>query len=222
MQGQTIPVAEPSVPAGAALDGGGQGLAAAHARLLRDTALQFDRTGFQPPEIPAWIRWIGELLRAVAPALGYVFWIGLAVIVGLLLFAIGRELLKLRAPVARATSVAPGAEPEWRPDPVQARDLLAQADRLAAEGRFAEAAHLLLLRSVEDIEKRKPTAVRRSLTTREIAGLKSLPESARPAFVRIGQVVERSLFGAALVDASDFASCRQAYEAFALPDGWRS
>src|SRR3546814_10172873 len=41
-----------------------------------------------------------------------------------------------------------------------ARALLAEADALAAEGRFAEAAHLLLYRSVEDIEGRRPGLVK--------------------------------------------------------------
>ena len=40
--------------------------------------------------------------------------------------------------------------------------------------------------------------------------------------IAIGKVVERSLFGGAAVGAQDFADCRQAYEAFALPEGWRA
>lgn len=200
----------------------GANLAEAHARLLRDPSLQFDRTGFTPPEIPGWLHWIGDLLQFIAPALKYVFWGGLILIAGLILFAVGRELLKLRGPRAKATKPKQAVESEWRPDAAAARDLLAQADALAADGLYAEAAHLLLLRSVEDIQKRQPKALRVSLTTREISALKAIPDSARPAFARIGRVVERSLFGAASVDASDFAQCRQAYEAFALPDGWRA
>jgi hypothetical protein len=196
-------------------------IAYAHARLLRDSDLQFDRTGFTAPDIPRWFHWIGDALQWIAPALKYVFWGGLILIGGLILFAVGREFLKLRGPRARTTKAPTPIDPEWRPDAAAARDLLASADSLAAEGRFAEAAHLLLLRSVEDIQKRQPKALRVSLTTREIATLKAIPEGARPAFVRIGHVVERSLFGSAAVGAADFADCRQAYEAFALPEGWR-
>jgi hypothetical protein len=197
-------------------------IAAAHARLLHDPALQFDRTGFVPPEIPGWMHWIGDVLSFIQPALQYVFWGGLILIAGLILFAVGREVLKLRGPRARTATAAAASEPEWRPDAAEARDLLAQADALAADGLYAEAAHLLLLRSVEDIQKRQPRALRVSLTTREIAALRTIPDAARPAFARIGRVVERSLFGAALVDATDFADCRQAYEAFALPEGWKT
>lgn len=197
-----------------------EALAEAHARLIRDESLQFDRTGLTPPEVPGWLRWVGEVLQFIAPALQWVFWIGLAAIAGLVLYAIGREILRLRAPRPKADKPKTVVDVEWRPQAQTARDLLSEADGLANRGQFAEATHLLLLRSVQDIESRHPRALRVSFTTREIANLKALPDSARPAFTLIGRIVERSLFGGAPVDSADFASCRQAYEAFALPDGW--
>ncbi len=198
-----------------------QALAQAHDRLLKDDSFQFDRIGFDPPSPPGWLRWLGDFLQAIGPALKWVFWIGLALIAGLILYAIVREILRLRAPPAKPT-VPPSIADEWRPNAQAARDLLAEADALAGRGMYAEAAHLLLLRSVQDIEKRQPRAVRVSLTTREIASLKAMPDAARPAFVLIGAMVERSLFGGDAVGASDFADCRRAYEAFALPQGGRA
>lgn len=199
-----------------------EALAQAHARLLRDDSFQFDRIGYTPPQLPKWPKWIGAILEAIAPFLKWVLWIGLALLAAAILYAIIREILRLRAPRAKADKAKEPTDTEWRPDAQDARDLLAGADALASEGRYAEAAHLLLLRSVEDIGKRQPRALRISLTTREIAGLKSLPDAARPAFVKISRVVERSLFGGAPVNAEDFADCRNAYEAFALPEGWRA
>ena len=196
--------------------------AEAHTILLNDPSFQFDRANFDPPQTPGWLRWIGETLQFLAPVLKWVFWIGLALLVGLILYAIAREILRLRKHAAKPDKPVPPVEADWRPDVQAARDLLAEADVLAARGQYADAAHLLLLRSVQDIEKRQPRALRVSLTAREIARLKALPEAARPAFERIGRVVERSLFGGAAVDAQDFADCRQAYEAFALPEGWRA
>lgn len=197
-----------------------EALTAAHARLLRDESLQFDRVGFELPEVPGWLRWIGEAFQALAPVMQWLFWGALAGVAALLLFFIAREILYLRKPLPRPTALVLGAEPDWRPDRDAALDLLAAADRLAAEGRFGEAAHLLLLRSVEDIQSRRPKALRVSLTTREIASLEALPREARPAFRRIGQVVERSLFGGTEVSPDAFADCRRAYEDFALPKGW--
>lgn len=199
-----------------------EALQQAHARLLRDDSFQFDRTGYQPPKMPQWPKWMGDMLEAIAPFLKWALWIGLALLAASILYLIVREILRLRAPRAKPDKPKTAVEVEWRPDAQTARDLLAGADALAAEGRYAEAAHLLLLRSVEDIGKRQPRALRISLTTREIASLTSLPDAARPAFMKIGAVVERSLFGGGAVLAEDFADCRNAYEAFALPDGWRA
>ena len=201
-----------------------EALARAHARVLKDDSLQFDRVGFHRPdtETPGWLHWIGDVVQFIAPVLKWVFWIGLALVAALILYAIVREILRMRAPPAKPTKPKFVAEAQWRPDARVARDLLADADALAAQGLYADAAHLLLLRSVQDIEQRQPRVVRVSLTTREISRLKALPDAARPAFDLIGRMVERSLFGGAPVGAQDFADCRQAYEAFALPEGWRA
>lgn len=208
------------VDAGAPVGKAGDPLAAAHAELLRSRGFQFDRADFQPPKTPEWLKWIAEAFQAIAPLLKWIFWIGAAAIAALVLYALVREVLRLRMPVARPKTASVETVPEWRPDAATARDLLTAADALAAEGRYAEAAHLILLRSVEDIERRRPRSVRPALTTREIAGLSALPPSARPAFAQIGRVVERSLFGGAPVEAGDYAECRRDYEAFALPAGW--
>ena len=93
-------------------------------------------------------------------------------------------------------------------------------DRLAGEGRFAEAVHLLLFRSIEDIEAKRPHAVKPALTSRDILELKGLPAAARLALSRLVSTVEWSFFGGRPVGAGDFATCRRAYEEFAFPDAW--
>lgn len=196
-------------------------VARAHERLLSDKSLQFELKGFEPPKPPGWLKGFAEFLDLVAPLLKIVFWAGVAAAVGLILFFIGRELARLRWKGA-ARAVVRKAEPaaEWRPAAAAARTLLEDADRLAADGRFAEAVHLLLFRSIEDLQGRRPHAVRPALTTRDIAALEALPASARPAFAKIAEAVERSFFGGRPVDAATFSDCRQAYEAFAFPGGW--
>ena len=194
-------------------------LAQAHARLLLDHSLQFSFATIPPPRIPAWLKSLVELLGHIAPALKWVFWGGLALTVAMILFFVGRELIRLRWPEKRRPKPK-AAEAEWRPTPERARVLLEDADRMAAQGRYAEAAHLLLHRSIEDIQGRRPRAVGPSLTSRDIAELDSLPAAARPLFARIAEVVERSFFGGRDVDAAAFADCRRAYEAFAFPEAW--
>ena len=199
----------------------GDELARAHVRLLHDHALQFAFAGpDKPPPTPGWLKAVAEVLRAIAPFMQWVFWAGVAIGVIALVVFIGRGVIGTRWPELRRARPVSTAAPEWRPTPEKARALLEDADRLAAGGRYAEAARLLLHRSIEDLEGRRPSAVRPALTTRDIAALKSLPEAARGPFRLIAEVVERSFFGGRPVDADAFSRCRQAYESFALPEAW--
>lgn len=195
--------------------------ASAHERLLKDPTLQFAFSAPPKPEpIPDWMRGVARLLDAMAPFMSWVFW-GL-LIAGLLLVAafVVREMLRHRWAGEAKPLTLNTRDAEWRPTAARARALLEEADRLAAAGRFAEAAHVLLLRSIDDLEGRRPDLVRPALTSRDIGALEALPAAARPAFDLIARVVERSLFGGRPVDAEGFAECRRAYEAFALPNAW--
>ena len=199
----------------------GDQLARAHARLLADHSLQFAFAAPKPPRPPpGWLRLIGELIKALAPFMQWVFWGGLALAVLAIVVFIGREVIAVRWPGRKRKPQAAPPAPDWRPEPAKARALLEDADRLAAQGHYAEAAHLLLHRSIDEVEGRRPRAVRPALTARDIAGLDSLPAAARGPFELIAGVVERSFFGGRPVDAAAFAQCRGAYERFALPEAW--
>jgi hypothetical protein len=196
---------------------------AAHRKLVQDTTLQFDLVrpvDQSPPEPPSWLHGIGEALNAIAPLLTWVFWGGVALIVAFIIFFLVREVLRVRFGLKPKATRKMEQEPEWRPTAQAARTLLADADELAARGLYAEAAHLLLLRSIDDLDSRRPQTVRPAQTARDISTLSALPEAARPAFGKIARVVELSLFGGSEVDAAVFADCRRAYEDFALPSGW--
>ena len=199
----------------------GDQLARAHARMLHDPTLQFAfASAPKPPPTPDWLKAIGHFLAAIAPLMLWVFWAGVAIVVIAIVVFIARELIAVRWPGLKRKPVVLSVQPEWRPAPEKARALLDDADRLAAAGQYAEAAHLLLHRSIDDLEGRRPRAVRPALTARDIAALASLPEAARAPFRLIADVVERSFFGGRAVDADAFAECRRAYESFALPEAW--
>ncbi len=196
-------------------------IATAHRRLLADSSLQFDFTQApKPPPIPDWIRVLGRLLEAAAPLLKYVLWGGLILAAALLIWFVAREAMGVRWKRPARPAKATQATVPWRPGAEAARVLLEDADRLAAEGRYEAAAHLLLLRTIDDLRGRRPDLVRPALTSRDIGALDALPETARPAFASIAQVVERSLFGGRPVDAGAYQRCRSAYEDFALPRVW--
>lgn len=200
-----------------------QALTAAHNALLRERGVQFDFPDYvppTPPELPNWLKALADILDVLGPAPGWIFVGGLALGGALLLFFIARELLYTRLPGRKPRPQGEAAE-DWRPAERAALSLLEDADRLAAEGRYEEAVHLLLFRSIEDMAARRPQAVRPALTSRDLARAEGLPSEARSAFSTIAAAVERSFFGGRPVDAAGFAACRRAYEGFALPGAWR-
>ncbi|MBX9461258.1 MAG: DUF4129 domain-containing protein [Brevundimonas sp.] len=218
--GRFSSVSEGPGGAGPAAASGGDGFEAAHAVVAADPSLQFEVAAVPPPPpLPDWLAAVFTFLGELAPAFLVIFWIGVAAIVLLILWFIGREILGVRLPDRHKPS-APSGEGDWRPAAGVALALLSDADALAEQGHYDEAVHLILLRSIGDIDGRLPNTVRPALTARDIAGLQRLPATARPAFARIARVVEASLFGGRAVDRADFTECRQAYEAFAFPGAW--
>lgn len=194
-------------------------VAEAHAAMRRDRSLQFDFAAAPPPPERTGPNWLTRFFDALGPMLEWVFWGGLAVIAALALwFAVreGERRWREGRPGGRARAV-PLVLP---PDEGRVRALLAEADRLAAQGRYAEAVHVLLFRGVDDIRDQRPDLFRRAMTSREIAALSALPERARGHFGAIAVAVERSFFGGREVDADGWNLCRREYEAFAAPASW--
>lgn len=195
-----------------------QQLAAAHRALLKTPGIQFDFAAAPPPpRFPDWMIALAKVLGAIAPYIAYVFWGGLAIGAVLLIWFVIRELVPERW-FRRRTSVA---VTDWRPAPEAAQALLDDADALAAAGRFEEAIHILLFRSIDELAQRRPGAVRAALTSRDIAALEVLPEAPRAAFARLAQAVERTFFGGRPADRDAFGAARRDYEAFAFAEGWR-
>ena len=218
-----MPVAQPGLFAEGA-EPSRAALRAAQARLLQDKSLQFRLEVQAPPpkaETPEWLKWLVNLIGQLAHVLGWLFWAAVVLGAAAIALFIVLEIARTRWPGLFKRKRKPRQSPvDWRPDAAVARALLAEADRLAAEGRYAEAARLLLHRSIEDIESRRPRLVRPAFTAREIARLEDLPAAARQTFGFIAEMVERSLFGGRDVDAANFAACRRAYEDFAFSGAW--
>jgi hypothetical protein len=217
-------------------------LAAAHDALKADPSIQFSlQPAPPPPEPPQWLRdvfqWLGDVFEPVgrffryigsfmpdAPFARILLWTVLAVAASALAIMVYRRIRdgEWRWPLRRrAVAVAVGEEESWAPEAAPARSWLREADALAAEGRYAEAVHHLLFRSIEDIGRRRPRLVRPALTSRELAAAEALPPPARSLFARIAGLVERSLFGGRPVEAGDWTEARSAYADLVLPRTWR-
>lgn len=217
---------------------------AAHAALKADPSVQF--TFLRPPvpqPPPAWLKalakWLGRAFRPIGRFFRWVdgwfphwpfarifLWTVLAVLVATVLWIAYQRIRhgEWRLPRfrrSRAVAVEPEAE-GWTPDAAPAREWLREADAMAAQGRYAEAVHHLLLRSVDDIARRRPRLVRPALTSRELSASEAIPPSARDLFSGIARLVERSLFGGRAVDADDWSRARASYADFALPGSWRA
>lgn len=188
-----------------------------------DPAIQFAPIEAPPPsKPPGWLdalfKWLAELLAPVGEAVGLswpVFkWVLLAGGIAAILLIVWRvfgDSLRLRF-------AGDGAEIDtsWAPEQGEALVLLDEADRLAAEGRYDEATHLLLQRSVGQIAAARPDWVDPATTARELAAFEPLPAAARHAFATIAERVERSLFALRTLGEDDWHAARAAYADFAL------
>lgn len=150
-----------------------------------------------------------------------IFWVVLGLAVAALLFFIVTRLAGWRrTPRDRAATPDQAEAPAWQMAPQPARTLLDQADAIAAAGRYAEAAHFLLHRSIEEIDQRRPAAIRKALTSRDIARLPGLPPGPAAGFAGIVRAVERSLFADRPLGAEDWSRCRTDYQHFAFAENW--
>ncbi|MEM1037053.1 MAG: DUF4129 domain-containing protein [Pseudomonadota bacterium] len=156
---------------------------------------------------------------AIGPVIGWVLVVIIAVLILIALYYMFGESLSLRRQekppkTGKTISIAPNL----MPDEAAARALLGDAETLANQGRFAEAVHALLFRSIDLIQERQPTAVKRSLTAREIGQLGGLPDLIRAGLSPIIRIVERSYFGGRDVDETGWKEARDAYRSFALKE----
>ena len=178
----------------------------------------------KPPE-ESWLdpvfRFLARILKPVTELLGVSWPVLKWILLGAGVLLLGYLLWRLVEPMARIRFGGKGADEEddgWAPDREAVLALLDDADRLAAEGRFDEATHLLLQRSVSQIARARPDWLGPSSTAREIAALPALPDGARRAFTAIAERVERSLFALRRLSLEDWQAARTAYADFALAD----
>jgi len=187
--------------------------------LKRNDSLQFELANPIPAEPPsefsiAMGKFFGAIFEILLPILRIAFWLGAAALVAGILYLIGRAIYETRFAGGDkvVTDTAPDI-PLYQPAQAQAQILLDEVEQLAAEGRYGEAVHVLLFRSIQDIDRNRPNVVRRSLTAREIGQLSVLTPEARQAFSTIAGVSELSHFGGTPIGRTGFETARDAYSA---------
>jgi hypothetical protein len=88
-----------------------------------------------------------------------------------------------------------------------------EADDLARSGSFAEAIHILLLRSVGEMRNRISSPIAESLTSRELLRNLELSPDEREVFKTIVGSVEVSHFGGYEPGEDEYRSCRRCFDA---------
>ena len=156
-------------------------------------------------------RFFNAIFTFLAPLLRILFFLGMGALIMGAVYLIGRAVYETRFAKPAVKKKEEEEIPLYQPAEAQARILLDEVDKLAAEGRYGEAVHTLLFRSIQDIDRNRPNVVRRSLTAREIGGLSVLTVNARKAFSTIAGVSELAHFGGVSVNQSGFQTARDAY-----------
>ena len=193
-----------------------------------------EKTQFAPldlkvpePREPSWFEewlqtilvWLAELFAPLGSALssswGVVQWALVAALAAFVIYLVFRLIGPAMQRIRSATETGT-EEPEWQPDEQESLALLEDADRLASQGRYDEAARLLLQRSVGQIAAARPDWVEPSSTARELAALPRLSDAARSAFAVVSDAVEKSLFALHRLSREDWEHARAAYADFAL------
>jgi len=138
-------------------------------------------------------------------------WVVVAIAIAILLYAFRDMIPMLRAQSDGAWSgeAAIGGEST----PREPAAVLGKADELAAEGRFVEAMHVLLLQGLAEIRSRLDTQFADSLTSREILRSAKLSEAGRSSLRDIVHRVEWTYFGEHPAALPDYVACRASYNA---------
>jgi hypothetical protein len=140
-----------------------------------------------------------------------ILWVVVIVGVGVLLYAF-RDMI----PMLRATHGGTWAEDEAGASEMGSRApeaVLGAADDLAAQGRFVEAMHVLLLQAFAEIRRRLDEQFADSMTSREILRSNRLSDDLRRPLREVVNRVEWTYFGEHPAAQDDYLACRSSFSA---------
>jgi Domain of unknown function (DUF4129) len=140
-----------------------------------------------------------------------VLWVVIAIALGVLLYT-----FKDMIPILRTQQGGAWSGEDTEAGEVVARppaQVLGAADELAAQGRYVEAMHVLLLQGLADIRARLEEQFADSLTSREILRGARLNPAGRSSLREIIAAVERTYFGGYPAQGDDYATCRRNFDA---------
>jgi hypothetical protein len=149
----------------------------------------------------ALLRWLG--LGGVAAQLVRLVGVGVAVLVVLLSMAWLARRLSERGDSGSTSEEVSGPTLDAGP--------LLDAEALAAQGRYGEAIHLLLLRTFEVLARRMGSRLAPGMTAREAVARLTLPGPARPALADLVEAAETTTFAGRSASESDYQRCTERF-----------
>jgi hypothetical protein len=152
-----------------------------------------------------------QVAGPVAMAMRMLVYGVIAVAVVMILMWLVRDLKRGSEPGALAGDEVP--EPEVDQGVLQRP--IGDADELARAGRYAEAIHTLLLRTLIELVRATRTRVPAALTSREILARVPLVPAARAALDALVAAVEVTHFGDEVPGPADYERCRGEFQRFA-------
>jgi hypothetical protein len=160
------------------------------------------------PEMPAAAAVPADAAGAAAGPAAVLFKAVLVCVVVALLLALIVSLVAAvrRRRAERGTAAPPAPAADAAAAPVHA---LADADRLAADGRYGEAVHVLLLVAIAALAGRAARPPAASQTSRELLRLLPLDAATRPTFAALVALVEATLFGGRAAGDGEFQTARR-------------
>ena len=135
-------------------------------------------------------------------------WVVVAVAVLLLLYSFRDLIPLLRSRGGELTEEEAISAEAMRREP---QVVLAAADELARQGRYRDAMHLLLLRSLAELRAALDEPFADSLTSREILRSTRLPTTARKPLRDVVGRVEWTYFGERPAEREDYEACRTSF-----------
>lgn len=168
---------------------------------LSDGAYQQDLPSEQPE---AWDRPRAPDVSSLSAILKALLYIGLAGVLGLAIFWVVRRLQEPRAPPSESIDEADAV-----PVPALSDQPLEDATSLAAQGRYTEAVHALLLQTLQILSEERTFP--HSWTSREIVTKLALPEAGSRGLEDLVTAAEISFFGGREADLEDYQRCVQSF-----------
>ncbi len=148
----------------------------------------------------------------VGRILSFLMWGVIAVAVVLLAFWLTTELVKYGGDDVELAGDSTAPAPL---DLAVVDRPLDDADVLANDGRYSEAIHALLLRTLQELVRASSVRVSPAHTSREILARVPLLTDSRDALSGLITAVELTFFGGDVASADDFARCRAQFQVFA-------